>query len=36
VLCPFRPERLDFALLQHPQQLGLECGRQRGDLVEKD
>src|SRR4029453_10651388 len=30
------PQRLELALLQHPQQLGLERRAHRGDFVEKD
>ncbi len=35
-LGPFRAERLDFAFLEDPQQLGLKAGAHRSDLVEKD
>ena len=36
VLGAFRAERLDFALLQDAQQLGLQADAHRPDLVEKD
>ena len=36
LLGPFRAERLDFAFLQHAQQLGLQPDSHRADLVEKD
>ena len=36
LLGPFRAERLDFALLQDAQQLGLQPDAHRADLVEKD
>jgi len=35
-LGPFGAERLDFSLLQDPQQFGLQPDAHRADLVEKD